>query len=66
MMKLIANMKDSILNNHFMESVSILAAGTAMSHFFILLTTPILTRFYSPEEFGFFAWCYENSFSKRG
>jgi O-antigen/teichoic acid export membrane protein len=54
-MKMIANMKESILTNHFMKSISILAAGTAMSHFLVLLTTPILTRLYSPEEFGVFS-----------
>ncbi|WP_238702803.1 lipopolysaccharide biosynthesis protein [Bacillus thuringiensis] len=48
-------MKNSILSNHFIKSFFILATGTAMSHIVILLATPILTRLYSPEEFGLFS-----------
>ncbi|QQZ07865.1 lipopolysaccharide biosynthesis protein [Heyndrickxia vini] len=54
-MKMIANLKSFISNNHFMKSISILAAGTALSQLFLLLTTPILTHLYSPEEFGIFS-----------
>ncbi|GAB6484546.1 lipopolysaccharide biosynthesis protein (plasmid) [Bacillus paranthracis] len=54
-MKMITNIKKSVVSNHFMKSFFILATGTAMSHIFILLATPILTRLYSPEEFGIFS-----------
>jgi O-antigen/teichoic acid export membrane protein len=54
-MKLIINIKNLILNNHLLKSISILTAGTALSHFLLLITTPILTRLYSPEEFGVFS-----------
>ncbi|RDU36039.1 hypothetical protein DRW41_15745 [Neobacillus piezotolerans] len=54
-MKQLVNLKNSLINNPFMKSISILAAGTAISHLFIFLTTPILTHLYSPEQFGVFS-----------
>ncbi|WP_059172547.1 lipopolysaccharide biosynthesis protein [Bacillus sp. FJAT-27445] len=54
-MKLLVNMKNTFIDNPFMKSISILAAGTAISHLFIFLTTPILTHLYSPEQFGIFS-----------
>jgi O-antigen/teichoic acid export membrane protein len=53
--KLVEKMKGWFLDQSFMKSISILAAGTTISHLFILLTTPVLTRLYSPEEFGIFS-----------
>lgn len=35
-----------------MRSLSVIMAGTALSNIIIVITTPILTRLYSPEEFG--------------
>lgn len=54
-MKLIASLKQHIANNHFMKSISILVAGTATSNLFLLLTTPIVTHLYSPEQYGVFS-----------
>ena len=40
---------------HFARSVSILAGGTAASQAVTLLAAPLLTRLYSPEDFGLLA-----------
>lgn len=45
-------LKNKLLSNHFMKSLSVLVAGTALSNVFIFVTIPILTRLYTPEEFG--------------
>lgn len=39
----------------FARSVSILAGGTALSQVLMLLSAPLLTRLYSPEDFGLLA-----------
>ena len=39
----------------FLKAVSILAGGTAFAQILGILTLPILTRLYSPEEFSVFA-----------
>ncbi|PAQ16068.1 hypothetical protein CD798_03245 [Bacillaceae bacterium SAOS 7] len=51
-MLIFKKLKQSIEKSSFVRSVSILAAGTALSHLFIFLSTPILTHLYTPEEFG--------------
>lgn len=42
-------------NNTFVKNVATLITGTAISQALLFFFTPILTRIYSPEEFGFFA-----------
>ena len=44
--------KDQILSNHFIRSLSVLMAGTAFANVLIVATIPVLTRLYTPEEFG--------------
>lgn len=41
--------------NKFARSVSVLAGGTAIGQIIIVAFSPILTRLYSPEDFGVFA-----------
>ena len=42
-------------NNPFVRSVSILAGGTAAGQGIVVLASPLLTRLYSPEDFGILA-----------
>lgn len=39
----------------FLKAVSVLVGGTAFAQFISILSLPILTRIYSPEDFGLFA-----------
>lgn len=48
----IIHLKNKLLGNHFMKSLSVLIAGTALSNIVVFATIPILTRLYTPEEFG--------------
>lgn len=47
--------KNKLLFNTFFRSLSVLMAGTALSNLLIVLTTPLLTRMYTPEEFGVYS-----------
>ncbi|PUB15872.1 lipopolysaccharide biosynthesis protein [Paenisporosarcina sp. OV554] len=47
--------KDKLLKNPFIRSLSVLMAGTALTNLIIVLTTPLLTRLYTPEEFGVYS-----------
>lgn len=47
--------KDKLLKNPFIRSLSVLMAGTALTNLIIVLTTPLLTRMYTPEEFGVYS-----------
>lgn len=51
-MQQILRLKEHMLTNHFIKSLSVLMAGTAFSNVLIVLTIPVLTRLYTPEEFG--------------
>ncbi|MFI8687966.1 lipopolysaccharide biosynthesis protein [Rossellomorea sp. NPDC077527] len=51
-MKFIKQLKALMLKGNFFRNVSILVSGTAISLIVIVLTTPLLTRLYTPEEFG--------------
>lgn len=44
--------QELFFHNSFMRHLSVLMAGTAVSNLLIICTTPILTRLYTPEEFG--------------
>lgn len=45
----------SLIQSGFVRSVSVLAGGTAFAQALTLLALPLLTRIYSPEEFGLLA-----------
>ncbi|OZM57483.1 hypothetical protein CIB95_08495 [Lottiidibacillus patelloidae] len=47
--------KNLIPKGKFAKNVGVLAGGTAFSQLIIILSTPILTRIYSPEEFGVYS-----------
>jgi O-antigen/teichoic acid export membrane protein len=49
------NWKFLVPRGKFAKNVSILAGGTAFSQAIIIVTTPILTRIFSPEEFGVYS-----------
>lgn len=42
-------------NNSFVKSVSVLAGGTAAGQLIVIAASPVLTRLYSPEDFGVLA-----------
>lgn len=43
---------ERLRENEFFRGVTILVSGTALSQLMIVILTPVLTRLYSPEEFG--------------
>ena len=43
------------LNNHFIRAVSVLTAGTAAAQVITILALPLLTRIYTPDDFGMLA-----------
>jgi len=45
----------NLLKNRFVRSVSVLAGATAFAQMLMLLALPVLTRLYTPEEFGLLA-----------
>src|SRR5699024_1687778 len=44
----------NILKSKFIKNILILASGTSFAQLIVVITTPILTRIYSPEEFGIY------------
>lgn len=54
-MTLIATAKRLLPTNRFARSVTILAGGTAAGQALLVLAAPILTRLYTPEDFGLLA-----------
>lgn len=42
----------SMLNRPFVKQVSVLAGGTAFSQLILVAASPVLTRLYTPEQFG--------------
>lgn len=46
---------DYLINNHFTRSVAILGLGTAIAQAIPVLSSPILTRLYTPADFGILA-----------
>lgn len=44
-----------LINNKLIQSVSVLAGGTAFAQLITILIMPILTRMYSPDQFGVLA-----------
>ncbi|MFC5695804.1 lipopolysaccharide biosynthesis protein [Pseudomonas sp. GCM10022186] len=47
--------KDRLLNNRFLTGVLTLASATAAGQIILVLATPLLTRLYTPEQFGLLA-----------
>lgn len=54
-MEIAARIKRLLPSNRFARSVSILAGGTAAGQAIVVLASPILTRLYTPEDFGLLA-----------
>lgn len=52
MLKLIINLKQKILGSEFNKNVAILASGTALAQAIPVLISPVLTRLYTPSDFG--------------
>lgn len=48
-------LKQLLPNNRFARSVSVLAGGTAAGQLIVIAASPILTRLYTPEDFGLLA-----------
>ncbi|MDD4266200.1 MAG: oligosaccharide flippase family protein [Aminobacterium colombiense] len=48
-------MKEKFLRESFIKKVTIVAGGTALGHIIGVLASPILTRLFTPEEFGVFS-----------
>ena len=48
-------MKSNVFNSIFMKNVSKLALGTGIAQLITILASPILTRIFSPEQYGIFA-----------
>lgn len=51
-------MLKNILKSEFSRNVMTLLTGSAIAQFIPLLLTPVLSRLFSPEEFGLFAFYY--------
>lgn len=47
--------RDALQESHFVRSVAVLAGGTAAGQAIVVLSSPILTRLYTPEDFGVLA-----------
>ena len=45
----------SLIENSFIKNVVTLVAGTSIAQLIPILISPILTRIYSPEDFGLYA-----------
>jgi len=53
--KVRARVKQFLPSGKFARSVTLLAGGTAFAQALVILASPVLTRFYSPESFGVLA-----------
>lgn len=51
-MNILPGLKQKLKANDFVHSVVILISGSALSQMAVVLVTPILTRLYTPEDFG--------------
>lgn len=52
---LLQRVLDRWLASRFARNVAVLAGGTALAHGVVLLASPVLTRLYTPEDFGLLA-----------
>lgn len=51
----LTRLKERLANNRFLTGVLTLASATAAGQLILVLATPLLTRLYTPEEFGLLA-----------
>lgn len=51
-MRLFTTLYHKLIRNDFIHSVTVLVSGTALSQVIIVALTPLLTRLYTPEDFG--------------
>lgn len=51
-MKPIRHLFKKLMENEFVKSVAILVSGSSVSQIIVVLLTPLLTRLYTPEDFG--------------
>lgn len=49
------NLRLLLPERSFVRKLSMLASGTIVGQFLVIASSPLLTRFFTPEEFGFFA-----------
>ena len=49
------SLSERLMQSHFLKSVATLAGGTALAQAIPILSSPILTRIYTPENFGVLA-----------
>lgn len=54
-MRFFLNIKNKIRRNNFLRNILLIASGTAFAQGLSILVTPIVTRIYSPEDFGVLA-----------
>lgn len=54
-MSIYNKLKKFLPSNSFGRSVSLLAGGTAAGQLLVVISSPILTRLYTPDDFGLFA-----------
>lgn len=52
---MIARLKSKLGSGSTLGSISVLASGAVLAQLVVLLASPLLTRLYTPEEFGFLA-----------
>ncbi|MFL1455736.1 lipopolysaccharide biosynthesis protein [Marinobacter sp. GN3S48] len=55
MNRLLLPIRNLVPNNRFVRNVSVLAGGTAAGQLIVIAASPILTRLYTPEDFGLLA-----------
>lgn len=51
----IVNLRERIQSSHFIRSVAMLGTGTILSQLIVVAASPILTRLYTPADFGLVA-----------
>lgn len=49
------NIVEKIKKSHFISNVTILSGATVIAHFIAVITAPILSRLYTPDDFGILA-----------
>ena len=55
MIKFLNNLYTEVVNSKYMRDILVLTSGVGLSQLIPLLLLPILTRFFSPTEFGVLA-----------
>ncbi len=55
MIKFLNNLYTEVVNSKYMKDILVLTSGVGVSQLIPLLLLPILTRFFSPTDFGVLA-----------